>query len=200
VFYLTNFCSEVKIGVPSDIGSGCPDLRAYFAAMRKTALVLAVLAVFPTPATADERVPAPRPGAAHAVPLYGEFVRPYDAPDDDPFAPGHRGVDIAAPEGSLVHASSAGRVSFAGSVAGNRSVTIEHGDGIRTSYSFLAAIAVKTNDQVEQGDEVGTVGAGHPNQGLPPHVHLSARRGELYFDPLELYVGDSMADLISLTG
>ncbi len=199
MFYLTNFCSEVKIGVPSDIDPGCPDLRAYFAAMRKTAFVLAVLAVFPTPATADER-PPPRPGASHAVPLYGEFVRPYDAPDDDPFAPGHRGVDVAAPPGSPVHASATGRVSFAGSVAGNRSVTVDHGGGLRTSYSFLVAIAVKTDDEVEQGQVVGTLGAGHPNQGLPAHVHLSARHGELYFDPLELYVGDSLDDLISLTG
>ncbi len=197
MFYLTNFCSEVKIGVPSDIESGCPDLRAYFAAMRKTALVLAVLAVFPTPATADER-PQPRPGATHAVPLYGEIARGYDAPDD-PYAPGHRGVDVVAPQGYPVYASAAGRVSFAGSVAGNRSVTVEHPDGFRTSYSFLATIAVKANDVLEQGHVVGTVGAGHANSGLPPHVHLSARRGELYFDPLELYVGESMADLISLT-
>jgi murein DD-endopeptidase MepM/ murein hydrolase activator NlpD len=166
--------------------------------MRKTALLMAVLAVFPTPATADER-PQPRPGASHAVPLYGEFVRAYDAPDD-PFAPGHRGVDIVAPQGYPVHASAAGRVSFAGSVAGNRSVTVDHPDGLRTTYSFLATVAVTANDEVEQGDVVGTVGTGHPDQGLPAHVHLSARRGELYFDPLELYVGDSMADLVSLTG
>ena len=174
----------------------CPDTGD---PMRKTAFVLAVLAVFPTPATADEH-PQPRPGASHAVPLYGEFVRPYDAPDDDPFAPGHRGLDVVAPQGYPVHASAAGRVSFAGSVAGNRSVTIDHGDGLRTTYSFLESIAVEANDDVGQGQVVGTVGAGHPNQGLPPHVHLSARRGELYFDPLELYVGDSTADLISLTG
>jgi len=179
VFYLTNFCSEVKIGVPSDISPGCPDLRAYFAAMRKTALVLAVLAVFPTPATADER-PQPRPGTSHAVPLYGEFVRPYDAPDDDPFAPGHRGVDIAAPAGSPVHASAAGRVSCSGSVAGNPSVTVDAGDGIRTSYSFLGNLAVMANDELKHGDVVGTAGAGagHPNQSLPPPLHLPARRGE----------------------
>jgi murein DD-endopeptidase MepM/ murein hydrolase activator NlpD len=165
--------------------------------MRKTALILAVLAVFPTPATADER-PVPRPGATHAVPLYGEFVRGYDAPED-PFAPGHRGVDVGAPAGTPVHASAPGRVSFAGSVAGNRSVTITHDDGIRTSYSFLRDIEVSEGDGVKQGDVVGAVGAGHPDEDLPRHVHLSARRGELYFDPLELYVGDSATDLISLT-
>ncbi len=165
--------------------------------MRKAALLMAVLAVFPSPATAEDR-PRPRPGASHAVPLYGEIVRGYDAPDD-PYAPGHRGVDVAAPAGSPVRSSAVGRVSFAGVVSGNRSVTVDHGGGIRTTYSFLATIAVKANDEVEQGEVVGTLGAGHPNQGLPPHVHLSARRGELYFDPLELYVGDSVADLVSLT-
>jgi murein DD-endopeptidase MepM/ murein hydrolase activator NlpD len=125
-------------------------------------------------------------------------VRVYDAPLD-PYAPGHRGVDVAAPLGSPVRASAPGTVTFAGSVAGNRSVTIDHGAGLLTTYSFLGSIAVSKGAVVRQGEIVGTVGAGHPDSGLPPHVHLSARRDGVYFDPLELYVGSSYADLVYLT-
>jgi murein DD-endopeptidase MepM/ murein hydrolase activator NlpD len=132
------------------------------------------------------------------VPLYGELVRVFDAPPN-PFAAGHRGVDVAASEGSPVRASAPGVVSFAGSVAGNLSVTIDHGGGLLTSYSFLGGTSVRRGAAVARGDVVGTVGRGHPTEGLPPHVHLSARRDGFYFDPLELYVGSGWSDLLSLT-
>jgi murein DD-endopeptidase MepM/ murein hydrolase activator NlpD len=140
----------------------------------------------------------PRPGAAHAAPLYGDVVRIFDAPPD-PFAPGHRGVDVGAPTGSPVRASATGVVSFAGSVAGNLSVTVDHGEGLQTTYSFLGEVLVPRGTPVEQGEVVGRVGRGHTGTSMPPHVHLSARRDGFYFDPLELYVGSSYADLLSLT-
>jgi murein DD-endopeptidase MepM/ murein hydrolase activator NlpD len=150
-------------------------------------------------AIAAEERPVPREGAEHTVPLYGELLRVYDAPPD-PFAPGHRGVDVGAPEGSSVRASAPGVVSFAGSVAGNLSVTIDHGGGLVTSYSFLGTTQVSRGTAVEQGEVIGTVGRGHTGSGLPTHVHLSSRRDGFYFDPLELYVGSGYSDLLSLTG
>lgn len=158
-------------------------------------LLLAVLV--PVPGRAEDPAPAPRPGAGHAVPLYGELLRVYDAPDD-PYAPGHRGVDVGAEPGTAVRASADGTVRFAGSVAGNRTVSVDHGGGLVTSYSYLGSIAVTEGQTVSRGRELGTVGDGHPMQDLPPHVHLSARRDGVYFDPLELYVGTSHADLLSL--
>jgi murein DD-endopeptidase MepM/ murein hydrolase activator NlpD len=89
-------------------------------------------------------------------------------------------------------------VTFAGSVAGNRTVTVDHGDGVRTTYSFLEAISVAEGQPVGRGTQLGTVGHGHPGEDLPPHVHLAARRGEVYFDPLELYLGASYSDLLEL--
>lgn len=168
----------------------------------RRAMVL-VMACVVTHAAAPVRAqpaggPALRPGASHAVPLYGALLRVYDAPDD-PYAAGHRGVDVGAAAGSAVRASAPGTVSFAGSVAGNRTVSVDHPDGVRTTYSYLASALVRAGDAVERGRAVGTVGAGHPGSGLGPHVHLSARRGGVYFDPLELYVGSGYADLLSLT-
>jgi murein DD-endopeptidase MepM/ murein hydrolase activator NlpD len=156
----------------------------------------AALLLLVPPSTASELRPTAREGADHAVPLFGEMIRPYDAPDD-PFAAGHRGIDVAAPFGSPVRASAPGTVSFAGVVNANRTVTIDHGDGLRTSYSFLAEIKVARSQHVETGQIVGTVGDGHAaNQ--PSHVHLSARRDGTYFDPLRIYVGTSYSDLLEL--
>jgi murein DD-endopeptidase MepM/ murein hydrolase activator NlpD len=164
--------------------------------MRKALVIALFLALAPI-AHADQ-VPQKRTGATHAVPLDGTVVHAYDAPDN-PYAPGHRGVDVSAPLGSFVRASAAGTVSFAGNVAGDLSVTIDHDPHLKTSYSYLGSIAVKKGQRVEQGTVVGTVGRGHPNSGIGPHVHLSARRDGVYFDPLELYVGSRLDDLLDLT-
>lgn len=167
--------------------------------MKRLVVAAAVLWLVPLPhATAQDARPALREGAEHAVPLYGELVAPYDAPED-PFAPGHRGVDVAAEPSSPVRASAAGLVSFAGSVAGNLAVTVDHGGGLLTTYSFLEEIAVSKGQEVGRGDPVGTLGAGH-DPDLPPHVHLSARRDGVYFDPIELYLGAGYADLLRLVG
>lgn len=162
-----------------------------------TALMLLVAMAAPAPA---ETRPTAREGAEHAVPLYGDLIRTWDAPDDNPFAPGHRGIDVAAPTGTAVRASAPGTVSFAGSVVGNRSVTVDHGEGIRTTYSFLKETKVTKGQKVDLGTVVGLVGAGHPGRTGEAHVHLSARRNGVYFDPIELYLGTDIAGLLSITG
>lgn len=161
------------------------------------ALAVAVAVAMPDTSRAEVR-PTAREGAEHAVPLFGSMVRAWDAPEDKPFAAGHRGIDVAAPTGTVVRTSAPGVVSFAGTVAGNRTVTVDHADGVRTSYSYLSAIVPRRGDALASGDVVGTVGTGHPDEALPPHVHLSARRGDVYVDPVEIYVGTSVADLIAL--
>lgn len=154
---------------------------------------------FPSPSPAPD-APEPRRGTAYAVPLYGTFLRGWDAPEDNPYAPGHRGVDVAVGFGTPVHASRDGVVSFAGSVAGNLSVTVDDADGVRSTCSFLSTIAVRAGQPVARGQVLGRTGAGHANSGLPPHVHLSARRNAVYFDPMVLWVGDDYSDLLLLVG
>jgi murein DD-endopeptidase MepM/ murein hydrolase activator NlpD len=165
----------------------------------KPLCVLLLAGILLPSAAAAEDPPQPRDGASHAVPLFGELVRIYDAPPD-PFAAGHRGVDVAAPTGTPVRASADGVVTFVGTVVDNLTVTVAHGGELLTSYSFLGTALVRRGDPISRGTVVGTVGRGHPGSSLPPHVHLSARRQGFYVDPLELYVGSGYADLLSLTG
>ena len=93
---------------------------------------------------------------AHADPV--GYVPPVDSvivdpfrPPADPWGPGNRGIDYAPAPGTPVHAAAAGVVTFAGQVGGSLHVVVRHADGIRTSYSFLATIAVAAGDRVEQG-------------------------------------------------
>lgn len=115
------------------------------------------------------------------------FVVPLDAVVLREFAPisrwaGHWGVDIAAKEGSDVHAIGSGVVRFVGIVVGNRTVSIDHGGGLITAYSYLAQTRVAKGDHVTMGQAVG-VAAIHGGQSS---FHLSLRERGRYVDPLEV--------------
>lgn len=105
----------------------------------------------------------------------GEVIRPF-APEGA-YA-GHWGVDIAAPAGSQVVTPLSGRVSFAGSVAGMLTVTIEQGP-MKVSLSYLGSVGVTRGAVVSAGDVVGASGNSH---GLEA-VHVSLRLGGDYVDP-----------------
>ncbi len=110
-------------------------------------------------------------------------VRAY-APPAYPWGPGHRGVDLAGAPGQSVLAVAPGTVTFAGQVAGVGVVVVRHG-WLRSTYQPVAA-TVRAGAQVTTGTVVGalvTVGS----HCLPEAcLHLGARRGERYLDPLDL--------------
>jgi murein DD-endopeptidase MepM/ murein hydrolase activator NlpD len=64
-------------------------------------------------------------------PVTGSVVRPFGLPEGT-YGAGHRGIDITTPAGTTVRASAGGVVAFAGIVAGDRYVSIDHPDGTRT--------------------------------------------------------------------
>jgi len=119
-------------------------------------------------------------------PVVGPIVRGFDPPTS-PFGSGHRGIDIAATPSTVLVAPEAGQVTFAGPVGGELFVTIDHGDGVRSTMSWLSAILVRRNDLVERGQSVAVSGHGHTALDTP-HVHFGVRLGETYVDPLD-YLG-----------
>ena len=110
------------------------------------------------------------------APVPGPVVSPY-APEGR-YA-GHHGVDFAAPVDSPVRAAAAGSVTFAGSVAGMLTVTVDHGDS-RSTVSYLSAVAVRTGSSVEAGTVIGYSGFAHGSAAL----HFSVRIGDVYMDPM----------------
>lgn len=139
--------------------------------------------------------PDPHPGT-YVWPVVGPVIRGFDPPETT-YGPGHRGIDIAAPFGTPVRAAQEGRVAFAGWVGGSLYVSIDHPDGVRTTYSWISAAGVQRGQAVARGEVIGSSGRGHPGAG-PPHLHFGARIGDVYIDPMILLGGGSVAGLIHL--
>ena len=92
---------------------------------------------------------------------------------------GHWGLDFGVPVGTRVRAPASGRVTFAGSVAGMLSVTIEPVVGYKVSVSYLSDLAVRAGQHVARGQTIGTAGSPHGS----PGAHLSIRIDGRYVDP-----------------
>ncbi|KUM87516.1 peptidase M23 [Streptomyces cellostaticus] len=145
--------------------------------------VLAPLAWASLPPPARE---APVPAVARGWPVGTRPVvlRGWEPPATV-YGAGHRGVDLGAPPGAPVRAVAAGRVTFAGRVAGRGVVSVElTGTGLRTTYEPVSP-SVEKGAAVEPGEVVGTVEAtGSHCPGTC--VHWGLLRGETYLDPLSM--------------
>jgi Peptidase family M23 len=126
----------------------------------------------------DSRWVAPLP-----TPL--TVVHPFDPPPPlQPWRPGNRGVDLAAPPGAEIVAAGAGVVSFAGPLAGRGVVVVVHGP-LRTTYEPVRAVVV-VGQSVRAGEEIGTLQAQPSPCGAQACLHWGLLRGEVYLDPLLL--------------
>ena len=162
------------------------------------ALLLTVAALVPVaaPAATGEGLVAPPPATAPRpprvpalwMPVTGSVVRGFDA-RAGPYGPGHRGIDIAAPVGATVRAPAAGRVVFAGPVAGTTWTSLLVAQGVRVTLGPLL-------DPVRAGGvpsraPLGRLGPGHgagtgqrAGPGWGATLHLSVRVDGVYVDPL----------------
>jgi murein DD-endopeptidase MepM/ murein hydrolase activator NlpD len=138
------------------------------------------------PVAAPPVAPAPVPAAGYRWPLDGvpAVVRRFDPPPR-PWLAGHRGIDLAAAPGAVVRAAGPGTVAFAGTVAGRGVVSVQHANGLRTTYEPVEP-AVAAGAVVAAGAPIGLLVAGHAGCPAPACLHWGLRRGELYLDPLAL--------------
>ncbi|MBS3956887.1 MAG: peptidoglycan DD-metalloendopeptidase family protein [Clostridiales bacterium] len=101
----------------------------------------------------------------------------------------HRGIDLAAPAGASIYAARAGTVTFAGRIPAGEgatmlAVTIES-EGFRLTYLPLAEVSVKTGNRVETGGMLGMLAATGDRSTPVAHLHVGARIGDLYVDPMK---------------
>ena len=92
---------------------------------------------------------------------------------------GHWGIDLGVTPGTPVRAAAGGQVTFAGVVVANQTVTLDHGGGLKTSYSYLSETSVARGQSVRSGDVIGASGEAHGSES----VHLSVRTNGTYVDP-----------------
>ena len=175
--------------------------------MSFTALVLPLLMVLLGPwSVAPRSVDGPAPGDPEFAPalpngtwtwpVTGPVIRGFDPPDT-PFGAGHRGIDIAVAPGTPILAPEAGTVSFAGRVGGELFVTLVHGGGLSSTYSWISSSAVRKGDVVSRGQTIGATGTGHPGAGVP-HLHVGVKLDGVYVDPLQFLAPLGVQDLIRL--
>ncbi|MFF0224591.1 murein hydrolase activator EnvC family protein [Streptomyces sp. NPDC004629] len=148
----------------------------------------------PRPAASPPPAPPPAAPPPAAVPALARFwpvgtrpvvVRGWEPPASA-YGPGHRGVDLGAPPGAPVRAVAAGRVSFAGRVAGRGVVSIElAGTDLRTTYEPVDP-SVRTGDAVAAGEVVGRVEPTGSHCTAGTCVHWGLLSGDTYLNPLLL--------------
>ena len=163
---LLTFAALLPVAAPAAIGNG------------------GGLVALPTTTVAPDR---PRvPGLW--MPVTGAVVRGFDA-RAGPYGPGHRGIDIAAPVGATVRAPAAGRIGFAGPVAGTTWVSLVVAPGVRVTLGPL--LDPITAGRVPSRAPLGRVGPGHragppegAGSGVGATLHLSVRVDGVYVDPL----------------
>ncbi|MDG9724059.1 M23 family metallopeptidase [Streptomyces sp. DH41] len=155
------------------------------------AVVAADAGPVPGPVVAADAGPVPGPGVPTVARHWPVGTRPPVLrgwePPATPYGPGHRGVDLAAVAGAPVRAVAAGRVSFAGRVAGRGVVSLElTGTGdppLRTTYEPVE-VSVRKGDEVAAGEVLGTVEP--TGSHCAACLHWGLLRGDVYLNPLSV--------------
>lgn len=141
-----------------------------------TFLTAALALGTPTPAQAWVN---PATGSAFAEAV----VRPAQIPERN-WLPGHRGVDLHLTPGDAVRAAGDGKVAFVGVVVGVPTVSLQHADGLRTTYQPVRT-TLKVGEVVAEGASIGTLA----RWAKPDHVGLHwgvLVASDTYVDPLTL--------------
>jgi murein DD-endopeptidase MepM/ murein hydrolase activator NlpD len=147
-------------------------------------LALCLCLIAPVPAVAEPAVPALAALWTRPLPVPAPVTRSFEPPPH-PYAAGHRGVDLGGAPGTPVLAAGDGVVAFAGMVAGRPVVSVDHADGLRTTYEPVDP-SVGAGTPVARGSPIGTLLPGHAGCPVEACLHWGLRRGATYLDPLSL--------------
>lgn len=99
----------------------------------------------------------------------------------------HGGTDYAVPKGEEIKVSASGlvRVVYQDMFYSGKTILVDHGAGIFSSYSHLNEIFVKENDIVKKGDVIGT--SGETGRATGPHLHYSFFWFNIRLDPEDVF-------------
>ena len=114
------------------------------------------------------------------------FVSSKFGPRLDPFTgleKQHLGMDIVAPEGTIIRAPADGIVTYTSiDPSFGNMLVIDHGYGVITRYGHNDSLSVREGQRVKRGDPVATVGSSGRSTG--PHLHYEIRINDIAVNPL----------------
>lgn len=119
-------------------------------------------------------------------------VNPFRAPAHE-YGAGHRGVDIGTSINAAVTAPADGVVAFRGIVVDRPLLTIEHADGLVTTFEPLRS-ELLPGEPVTAGQVIGQVDVGGHTP--PGALHLGVRSHGDYINPMLLFGGAQRAILL----
>jgi murein DD-endopeptidase MepM/ murein hydrolase activator NlpD len=110
---------------------------------------------------------------------------------DHPLLPGyrlHRGIDLAVPEGTPVHAAGAGLVRRASRDAINgHLIVLDHGHGVTTLYLHNQALLREVGERIARSEVIAR--SGSTGLATGPHLHYQVELSGVPIDPLRLRLG-----------
>lgn len=94
----------------------------------------------------------------------------------------HKGMDIAAPNGTSIKAAADGTVTYADWMGGyGNLVIISHENGIQTYYGHCSKLYVSKGEKVTAGDVIAAVGSTGNSTGN--HLHFEIRKNGVQINP-----------------
>jgi murein DD-endopeptidase MepM/ murein hydrolase activator NlpD len=122
----------------------------------------------------------------------GPFAQPHSSPSWSNFGQRrlnnnvlqslHSGLDLRVPFGEPIRASNAGTVVLANDLyLGGKTVIIDHGLGVFSSYGHMSGLLVKRGEKVRKGQTIGLCGTTGRSTG--PHLHWAFKILDARVDP-----------------
>ncbi len=98
----------------------------------------------------------------------------------------HQGIDFAGRKGTPVHTVAGGVVQFVGRKGGYGNVVeVDHGNGLVSRYAHLNSTRVKTDQVVNKGEKIASVGSTGRSTG--PHLHLEVLKKGIRQNPARYF-------------
>ena len=115
---------------------------------------------------------------------YGKKLDPiYKTPQQ------HKGIDFAAPKGTVIRATAFGRVEYVGEKRDHgMMIIIDHQNGFKTVYSHLSDYVVRVGRQVKRGETIGF--AGNTGKSLTAHLHYEIHYQGKPVNPIDFFFED----------
>ncbi len=172
---------ETVASLAKKYGGSTEDILSYNGLDSGEPLIVGTKIIIPNGEPVAAPTPTKKPGAKKTVtlPTISGFSNPLPAGRCTQTRHGNNGVDIAAPNGTPIYASAAGKVIISLANGGwnggyGNYVVINHASGAQTLYAHMTRTATAAGATVGKGELIGYVGSTGKSTGN--HLHFEVHK------------------------